>query len=171
MKILPIIILIISLAGVASASFNPIEIEWGTGVSGTLYKGDTLTNGEYMIKVIEFPSPVPGVETIENYQKKIIPEAPVDPGVHFELYKNNKLVGAVILTASNNVYTDPDYEVKITATGYPSNMAQEWVMEYYKPWATLSIQKRGLPHHMFRYPYFAGHRHLTDFYFCHLTVF
>lgn len=144
MKILPIIILI-SLVGVASASFNPSDVEWGTGVSGTLYKGGILTNGEYTIKVIEFPSPVPGVGTIENYQKKIVPEAPVSPGVHFGLYKNNTFVGDVILTASNNIYIDPDYEVMITATGYPSNMAQEWVMEYYKPWATLSIQKRGLP--------------------------
>ncbi len=66
-----IILIIIALSTNIVAGFNSQDIEWGANVSGTLYKGNTLTNGEYTINVTDFTSPVQGMQIIENNQKKI----------------------------------------------------------------------------------------------------
>jgi len=140
-----IILIIIALSTNVVAGFNSQDIEWGTNVSGTLYKGNTLTNGEYTINVTDFTSPAQGVQIIESGQKKIVPETKVEPAVHLEIYKNGVFVRDIILTLISSSYTDPDYEIKISATDFLHGNAKEWVMEYYKPWAKISIQKRGIP--------------------------
>lgn len=140
-----VILIIIVLSTNVVAGFNSQDIEWGTNISGTLYKGNTLTNGEYTINVTDFTSPVQGVQIIENNQKKIVPETKVEPAVHLEIYKNNIFVKDIVLTLISSSYTDPDYEVKISATDFLPGNSKEWVMEYYKPWARITIQKRGVP--------------------------
>jgi uncharacterized repeat protein (TIGR01451 family) len=65
--------------------------------------------------------------------------------VYLEIYKNNTLIRDVALSLRSSTYIDPDYEVKVTATDFLPGTATEWVQEYYKPWAKISIQKRGIP--------------------------
>lgn len=61
-----LIIILWSINLASAASFSPNDIEWAAAVSGTLYKGGTLTNGLYMVKAVELSSPVPGVKDING---------------------------------------------------------------------------------------------------------
>lgn len=135
-------VIIILLSANLAASFAPGDIEWVAGVSGTLNKGGTLINGEYMVKAVQFPSPVPGIKDMSG---NIVPETDVDPSVLIEIYKNGVLLNTQIMSPGSEPYFDPDYEIQVTATGFPAKNAQLWVYEYYKPWATISIQKNGKP--------------------------
>ncbi|VVB93938.1 Uncharacterised protein [uncultured archaeon] len=135
------LIIIVLSAGMASA-FSPGDIEWANAVSGTLSKGSTLTNGQYMVKAVQFPSAVPGVKDING---NIVPETDVDPAVFLEIYKNGTLIKQFIHNLQSEPFIDPDYEVKVSATGFTAGNAKEWVYEYYNPSATISIQTRGTP--------------------------
>ncbi len=138
------LIIIFLFTGMASA-WAPGDIEWATAVSGTLNKGGTLTNGEFMVKAIQFPSPVLGIKDIKG---NIIPETTVDPMVFLEIYKNGVLIKELIMNLQSEPFIDPDYEIKVSATGFPAKNARGWVYEYYSiepPWATISIQTRGTP--------------------------
>ncbi|MFZ2410931.1 MAG: DUF11 domain-containing protein, partial [Candidatus Methanoperedens sp.] len=89
--------------------------------------------------------PVPGIKDING---NIIPETDVDPMVMLEIYKNGVLIKELIMNLQSEAYIDPDYEVKISATGFPAKNARGWVYEYYStepPWATISIQIRAKP--------------------------
>ncbi len=136
-----ILILILLSAGHAAA-FNTQDIEWGTEVTGTLYEKGTLTNGQYMVKAVQFSSGVPGVKDVKG---NIVPETNVDPMVILEVYKNGSLLKQVIMTMKSDTYIDTDYEVKVTVTGFLARDAKEWVLEFYKPWASVSIQIRAVP--------------------------
>ena len=61
--------------------FHTNEIEWAPAVEGTLYKGNTLTNEPYMVKAVQFPSPVSGYK---NFKGEIIPETSVSPMVYLK---------------------------------------------------------------------------------------
>ncbi|GFO96666.1 UPI0003D1A1DD related cluster [groundwater metagenome] len=126
----------------SAAGFSPGDIEWGTAVSGTLYRGDTLANGEYMVKAAQFSSSVQGYKDING---NIVPETPVDPMVFLEIYKNGTLLKEIVMNPVSEAYIDPDYEVKVSVTGFLSKNAREWVSEYYKPRASLSIAKSARP--------------------------
>ncbi|MDP2844731.1 MAG: CARDB domain-containing protein, partial [Candidatus Methanoperedens sp.] len=139
-----VLIIILSQVSLAS-SFSPADIEWAAAVSVTLNKGGTLANGEFMVKAVQFPSPVKGVPDIN---RNIVPETNVDPMVVLEIYKNGVLIKELIMNLQSEAYIDPDYEVKISATGFPAKNARGWVYEYYSvepPWATISIQIRAKP--------------------------
>ncbi|MFA4934826.1 MAG: DUF11 domain-containing protein [Candidatus Methanoperedens sp.] len=138
LAVLIIILWSVSLASAPSYTLN--DIEWGTPVTGTLSKNGTLTNGEYMVRAIQFPSPVPGIKNING---NIIPETDVDPMVMLEIYKNGVLIKEIIMNLQSEAYIDPDYKVKVWASGFPAKNARGWVYEYYSvepPWATTSIQ-------------------------------
>jgi uncharacterized repeat protein (TIGR01451 family) len=145
-KYVPVLIIILWSATLASAaSFSPNDIEWAAAVSGTLYKGNTLTNGQYMVKAVQFPSPVPGIKDING---NIVPETDVEPMVLLEIYKSGNLLKSIIMNLQSEAYIDPDYEAKVSATGFPAKNARGWVYEYYTvepPWATVSIQLRAKP--------------------------
>ncbi|MCE8424301.1 MAG: hypothetical protein J5U17_00805 [Candidatus Methanoperedens sp.] len=145
MKYILTLIILISLVNLSSAaSYNTGDIEWASVVSGTLTKGSPIvTNGNFTVKALEFPSPVPGIKDIDG---NIIPETYVEPMVLVEIYRDNVIIKeALILNLQNEAYIDPDYEVKVSATGFPAKNAKEWVQEFYNPSATISIQLRGLP--------------------------
>ncbi|MCZ7406048.1 MAG: hypothetical protein O8C67_14120 [Candidatus Methanoperedens sp.] len=141
MRYFAALIIIFLFTGMASA-YSPGDIEWAPAVSGTLYKGTTLTSGQYMVKAVQFPSAVPGLKDIHG---NIVPETDVDPAVFLEIYKNGTLIKQFILNLQTGPFIDPDYEVKVSATGFTAGNAKEWVYEYYNPSATISIQTRGLP--------------------------
>lgn len=135
-----LIIMVLS-TGLASA-LSPNDIEWAPAVSGTLYNGNTLTSGPYLVKAVQFPSAVPGIKDING---NIVPETDVDPSVLLEIYKNGTLKKQFILNLQSEPYIDPDYEVKVMATDFTAKNAKEWVYEYYNPSATISLQTRGKP--------------------------
>lgn len=138
-----IIILALSMNQASAATFSPGEIEWATAVTGTLHKGGTLTNGEYMVKAVQFPAGVPGKKTYPS--GAIVPEDEVDPMVFLEIYKNGVMIKEFVMTIASEAYIDPDYEVKVTTPGFILRNDRGWVLEYYDPWATVAIQKRALP--------------------------
>ncbi len=141
--IIALLILMWSIIPASAVAPRPEDPKWwAPATSGTLYKGNTLTSGDYMVKAVQFPSGVPGVKDING---NIVPEEDVDPMVFLEIYKNGVLIKEIILTPGGGPYIDPDNEVKISATGFLARTAKEWVLEYYKPWATIGIQLRAKP--------------------------
>ncbi len=141
--IIALLILIWSVIPASAVSPRPEDAKWwAPAISGTLYKGDTLTSGEYMVKAVQFPSGVPGIKDING---NIVPEEDVDPMIFLEIYKSGTLIKEIILTPAGGPFIDPDNEVKISATGFPARNSREWVLEYYKPWATIGIQLRARP--------------------------
>lgn len=137
-----IIIFVLSMNQASAVTFSTGDIEWAAAVTGTLHKGGTLTNGEYMVKAVQFPAGVPGVKDVKG---NILPETDVDPMVYLEIYKNGVMIKEIVMIIGSEAYIDPDYEAKISTTGFIARNAKEWVLEYYNPWATVSIQKRALP--------------------------
>lgn len=135
-----IFILVVNQA--SAVIFGPNDIEWASAVSGTLHKGEKLTHGEYMVKAVQFPAGVPGIKTFNG---AIVPETDVDPMVYLEIYRDGVLIKEFVMTVGSEAYIDPDYEVKVSATSFTARNAREWVLEYYDPWAAVSIQKRSLP--------------------------
>lgn len=125
-----------------ATAFVPSDIEWSPAVTGTLYKGGTLSNGDYMVKAVEFPAGVQGVKDING---NWVPETDVDPMVYLEVYKNGSLIKEIIVSPQSEHYIDPDYEVKVYGTNFMSKSAKEWVLQYYKPWATVAIETRAKP--------------------------
>ncbi len=138
--VLIIIFLWVSIS--TAAGFSPGDIEWGSPVSGTLYDGGILINGEYTVKAVQFSSPVPG---IKNLQGNVVPDAVIYPMVYLEIYKNDVFIDEVIMNMTSGPYVDPDYEVKVSVTNFPKRNSREWVYEFYNPWATVSIQTRAKP--------------------------
>ncbi len=135
------LIIIFLFTGMASA-FSPSNIEWASAVTGTLHKGDSLSNGDYMVKVVQLASPVPGYKNIKG---DIVPENPVEPSALLDIYKNGVFMQEIVMTLQSEAYTDPDYEVMISTAGFTANNAKEWVYEYYNPWVTVAISLRGKP--------------------------
>ncbi len=127
---------------VSAASFSPGDIEWGSASTATLFKDQTISAGNFSVKAVQFSSPVPGIKDING---NIIPETDVDGMVFLEVYRDGTLIKEIVMSKQSDPYIDPDYEVKISATDFPARNSREWVLEYYKPWATISVQLRALP--------------------------
>ena len=137
-----ILIILLSVNITPAAAFSTADIEWDTATTGTLSKDGTLTNGDYMVKAVQFASAVPGIADING---NIVPETDVDPSVILEIYKNNVLIKDIVMTTQSEAYIHPDYEVKVSTTGFTLKNAKEWVYEYYNPSASVSIQLRAKP--------------------------
>ena len=143
MRILAVIFIIFLCTGISSAAnFSTNEIEWDSAAYVTLYRGESLMNGEYTVKAVEFSSPVPG---IKNMQGNIVPDAVVVPLVYLEIYKNGVFVEETVMGMASDPHISPDYEYRITVTEFPKRNSREWVYEYYKPWAKVAIQTRAYP--------------------------
>ncbi len=136
------IILIVSTQLSSSSSFSKGDIEWADAVSGTLYKDDMLKNGNYSVKVIQFPGPVFGIKDING---NWIPETDVDPMALLDIYKDDKLIKEVGVKLNDESFIDEEYEIKISATNFPDKKAKEWIYQFYRPWVDISIQSRGKP--------------------------
>ncbi|MBU4139736.1 MAG: hypothetical protein KJ729_07360, partial [Euryarchaeota archaeon] len=79
----------------SAVTFSPSDIEWAAAVTGTLHKGGTLTNEEYMVKAVQFPAGVPGKKTYPS--GAIVPEDEVDPMVFLEIYKNGVMIKEFVM--------------------------------------------------------------------------
>jgi len=114
-------ILILAINQAFAVIFDPDDIEWISDTSGTLHKGGTLSSGNYTVKAAQFPSGVPGFKAMNG---NIVPETEVDPMVYLEVYKNGVLLKEFIMTPDSDPYTDPDYEIKISTTGFTREMLE-----------------------------------------------
>lgn len=137
-----LILILCSITLSSAASYSPGDIEWGTPATGTISKGGTLTNGEFMVKAVQFTSPVPGIKDING---NIVPETDIEPMVFLEVYNNGVLIKEIVMNLQSEAYVDPGYEVKVWASGFTDKNAKEWVFEYYNPSATISLQIRANP--------------------------
>ena len=116
---------------------------------GTVYRvaptDNMITVKDYTIKAIDFPAPVRGIRKIDG---SIGPDNPVIPFVTFELYKdiiNNTNPISQFSIGIGDEYITLDKEMRITIDNIPDGNSQDWVYEYYNPWAEIKIQKRGIP--------------------------
>jgi len=123
-------------------AFSTGNIEWAPAISGTLYKGDILTNGNYTVKAVEFPGPVIGHK---SFGGDWTTETDVEPAVMLEIYKNNILINRIGMSLQEEPFVDSDYEIRISVTGFPAKNAKEWIYQYYGPWVNLDMQLRAIP--------------------------
>ncbi|MFA4958123.1 MAG: hypothetical protein WC556_14235 [Candidatus Methanoperedens sp.] len=142
-KALLLILIILLFEIPLASSYTSSDIEWASATEATLYKGNNFTNGPYTVVAVQFPSPVPGYKQFKT--NEIIPETPVSPVVYLEIYKNGKLMKETVLTLMSANEIDSDYEVKVSLTAILPGTSRDWVMEYYNPWAKVSISLRGKP--------------------------
>jgi uncharacterized repeat protein (TIGR01451 family) len=136
------IFIIISLSINSSFAFSPPDIQWGPAASSTLHKGGTITNGEYMVKAVNFAAPVQGHKELGT--GNIVPDE-IEPSVLIELYKNGQFMTQLAFNMQSGAYIDPDYEVSVSVTGFLGKTAKEWVFEYYDPSSTVGLSIRGKP--------------------------
>lgn len=123
-------------------AFSEGDVDWASAISGTLYKEDMLTNGNYVVKAKEFSSPVMGIKTIGG---NWVPEEDVEPMVIIDIYKKDVLLKEIGMKIGDGAYIDPDYEVRVSVTDLPAKNAKDWIYQYYNPWTTVNIQLRAVP--------------------------
>jgi hypothetical protein len=144
MKLITILISIFCLTSIinTASAWSSGDIEWANPVSVTAYKDNLVTLGNYSVKAIQFTGPVLGIKDIHG---NWVPDENVEPSVILEIYRDANLIGTVGMNPQSQPWIDKDYEVKITATGFPDRNSSEWVYQFYKPWVTLNVQVRGIP--------------------------
>jgi uncharacterized repeat protein (TIGR01451 family) len=134
------IIIALLLTGSISEALaaDSTQLQWGQGVSSKLYRDQIITYNGYSAKVVTFPP------AVESDKYKDVPNEPVEPYVVLNISKDGKFINTTVLGIAES-YVSPDGEVKITATGLPSQYATEWIFEKYNPWVNLEISPRGIP--------------------------
>lgn len=143
MRTIIILVIVFSMVDVAMAqSFSSGDIEWADAVTSTLRRGDSLKSGEYTVEAVEFSGPVFGIKDIGG---SWVPEREVDPMVILRIYKDDIVVQELGMDTISEAYIDPNYEVKISTTGFPPRNDKIWIYQYYDPWVDVSVQLRGRP--------------------------
>lgn len=145
MSVIPILVIVLMTSHHVSA--NDKNIKWSEG--GDTYRltpiDNTITEKDYTIKAVNFPPPVRGERTIDG---GVRPERPTGSFVEIELYKdiinNTNPIGTFGL-GINDEYITPNKDLRITISDIPSSISQDWVYEYYNPWATIRVQTRSVP--------------------------
>lgn len=148
-----VIFILISILTVSFTMITPTyalsneSIKWSE--EGNTYRltpaDNTITETEYTIKAIEFPSPVRGYKSING---SVNPENPVTPFIRLELYKdiiNNTSPVDTFTIGIGDEFITSDQEMRITINDIPGSTSQDWVYEYYNPWVTIKTQKRSIP--------------------------
>jgi len=139
-------VVLITILTILATVQNVYAAVWSEGAIYKITPVDNMvTAKDYTIKTIDFPAPIRGVRTITG---SIVPDRPIVPFVAFELYKdiinNTNPIGQFSLGVGDE-YITPDGEIRVVLHNIPGEMSQDWVYEYYNPWADIKIQKRGLP--------------------------
>lgn len=147
-KIKNILILIISITILTIPVVSVVANE-DIFSEGTTYRinptDNMITTKDYTLKVVDFPAPVRGTRTITG---AIVPDRPIVPFVKLELYKdiiNNTNPIDQFALGIGDEYITSDKEIKIILDNMPGEMSQDWVYEYYNPWADIKIKKRAIP--------------------------
>jgi uncharacterized repeat protein (TIGR01451 family) len=122
-----------------SSAFDTSQFQWGTGISGTLQRGEVITYNGYSVEAVAFPPPV------ESDKYKSLPDEPVNPYVGLKISKNGNVIDSTVLGLFDS-YITPDGELKVTAKQLPSQNSKDWIFESYNPWAVIQLDPRGIPH-------------------------
>ncbi len=145
--ILTMMSVVIMVSTISSYVLTNENIKWSD--EGNTFKltpiDNTVTEKEYTIKAIEFPSAVRGYKTLNG---SIYSERYVEPFTKFELYMdivNNTIPIDTFIIGIGDEYITSDQEMRITIKDIPGGTSQNWVYEYYNPWAVIKIQKRSVP--------------------------
>lgn len=132
-KCLIILLVLSGNIGTASA-VDDTQLQWGTGVSGTLLRGETISYMGFTVKVTGFSAPVESGGAGEE----------VVPFVALNISRNGTFIGSAALLQGDS-YIDPEGELKITAEELPSKDSPDWLYESYAPWVVLDLSPRGTP--------------------------
>ena len=141
-KIAFMFIIISILDPISAAAYSADQIEWAPASEGTLYRGNSFTNGPYTVKAVEFSAPVQGHKGVKG---DIVPDTYVEGMVNLELYKDGTYIKNIILSGQSGADIEDDYEVMISPSEFLSGNSREWVLEYYQPWVKVAISLRGKP--------------------------
>jgi uncharacterized repeat protein (TIGR01451 family) len=144
-----VVLILISILTLTTPSYAIANenIKWSstTNTYRLTQSDNTVTEGNYTIKAVEFPFAVRGHKTVNG---SVYPERPVSPFVKFELYKdiiNNAVPIDTFTIGIGDDYIMSDQETRITINDIPGSTSQDWVYEYYNPWVSINIQKRAIP--------------------------
>jgi uncharacterized repeat protein (TIGR01451 family) len=130
--------LIISWLITASAAYELGQLQWGTGISGTLKRDGMISYMGYSVKATAFNEPV------ESDKYMNMPIEPVLAFVGLDILKNGTLINKAMLGRGES-YISPDGEFKVTAAELPASLGKEWLYESYDPWVKLELSPRGKP--------------------------
>lgn len=134
------VVIIFMIPGLVSSAqaFEISQLQWDTGATVKLHRGEVFTYKWYSIEAVIFPPPV------ESDRYKDIPAEPVEAYVGLNISKNGSFIDTAVLGLEES-YILPDGELKVTAKQLPSKTASEWLYESYAPWATIELSPRGTP--------------------------
>lgn len=119
-------------------AFEISQLQWDSGATVKLQRGEVFTYKDYSVEAVMFPAPV------ESNRYRDIPDEPVDPYVGLNISKNGNFIDTVVLREEDS-YILPDGELKVNVTQLPSKTASEWLYESYAPWAAIELSPRGTP--------------------------
>jgi uncharacterized repeat protein (TIGR01451 family) len=122
----------------SAEAFDSKQLQWDTGISGTLKHDEVISYMGYSVKVVAFNAPV------ESDKYKQIPVEPVEGYVGLNISRNGTLINETMLRLGESFITQ-DGEFKVTATEFPSSSGKEWLYESYSPWVKLELNQRGKP--------------------------
>lgn len=132
-----IFIVILFLSNIAYA-LDVTKLQWDTGKSATLRRGETISILGYSVEVTGFNAPV------ESDKYKQIPIDPVVPFVEFNISKNGTFIAKSTLGQAES-YITPDAELRVTAVELPLGLSKDWLYESYNPWVKLELNPVGRP--------------------------
>jgi uncharacterized repeat protein (TIGR01451 family) len=134
------VVVLLILSGFISlvSAYQESDLQWTSGVSNTLHRNDIITYNGYIVKAIDFPSPV------ESDRYSETPSEPVDPFVGLNVSKNGSFANTTALGIEES-YITPDGELRVTVKGLPPQNSTDWLMESYNPWALVELNQRGKP--------------------------
>jgi hypothetical protein len=122
------------------------SLTWSTGDVYTLTPSNNMaTEGNYTIKLIDFPGSVRGTLSVND---TIIPISPVTLAVTIELYKdmiNNPNPIATFTLQPGDEYITSSQDLRITIDSMPGEEDADWVYESYNPQANIRIQQAAAP--------------------------
>lgn len=148
MKKMYLLVALVILSWQTASAYTQDELRWKDASSGVLRYGEYMTGknaeGEYKVKVVDFPPPVKGERNIDG---NIVPEIPVVPSVMLALYKTTKEESYLIETfpLGKDGYKIVNDEARIVIDELPDASSQNWVYEYYDPWVNLTLQLIDVP--------------------------
>ncbi len=137
----------IAIAYIHPSNAIPEEsLTWSTGEVYTLTPSNSMaTDGDYTIKVIDFPAPARGTLSVND---TIIPINPVTLAVTIELYKdmiNNPNPMVTFTLQPGDEYITSSQDLRITIDSMPGEEDADWVYESYNPQANIRIQRAAAP--------------------------
>ncbi|MCZ7361949.1 MAG: hypothetical protein O8C58_01190 [Candidatus Methanoperedens sp.] len=114
------------------------EYQWGSGISGKLHLGESISYQGYSAEAVGFSRPVESGKYSES------PAEDVLPFVILNISRNGTIINTTLFQSGDS-FVVPGGELKITVKNLPSKNSTEWLYESYDPWAQVEMNPRGNP--------------------------